>query len=99
MRSQDMKDVINKKVPTKSFIPQGGKEMKFPQKSWIGKDKMDEETQRELRRKKLFFSCKDPWEPGHRCMGKGKFHYIEVVSDEEDDDDDEGIGQDSGEPS
>jgi hypothetical protein len=32
-------------------------------------------------------------------MGKGKVHYIEVVSDKEDDDDDEGIGQDSGEPS
>jgi len=32
-------------------------------------------------------------------MGKGKVHYIEVVSDEEDDDDDEGIGYDSGEPS
>jgi hypothetical protein len=59
----------------------------------------NEETQRELRRKKIFFSCKDPWELGHRCMGKGKFHYIEVVSDEEDDDDDEGIGHDSGEPS
>ena len=31
-------------------------------------------------------------------MGKGKVHYIEVVSDKEDDDDDEGIRQDSGEP-
>jgi len=30
MRSQDMKDAVNKKVPTKSFIPQGGKETKFP---------------------------------------------------------------------
>jgi hypothetical protein len=32
-------------------------------------------------------------------MGKGKVHYIEVVSDEEDDDDEEGIGQDNGDPS
>jgi hypothetical protein len=45
---------------------------------------MDEETRRELRRKKLSFTCKDPWESGHRCMGKGKAHYIEVFSDEED---------------
>jgi hypothetical protein len=45
-----------------------------------------------IRRKKLYFSYKDPWEPGHRCMGKGKVHYIEVVSDKEDDGDDEGIG-------
>jgi hypothetical protein len=28
--------------------------------------------------------CKYPWELGHRCMGKGKAHYIEVLSDEED---------------
>jgi hypothetical protein len=46
---------------------------------------MDEETRRELRRKKLCFTCKDPWEPGHRCMGKGKAHYVEVISNEEDD--------------
>jgi hypothetical protein len=32
-------------------------------------------------------------------MGKGKIHYIEVVSDEEDDDNDEGIGHDRGDPS
>jgi hypothetical protein len=50
-------------------------------------------------RKKLCFSCKDLWEPDHSCMGKGKFHYIEVVFDEEDDGDDEGIGQDNDEPS
>jgi len=36
---------------------------------------------------------------GHRCMGKGKFHYIEVVSNKEDDNDNESIRQDSGEPS
>jgi hypothetical protein len=98
MRSQDMKDAVTKKVPTKSFIPQGGKEMKFPHKSWTGKDRMNEETRRELRREKRCFSCKELWEPGHRCMGKGKVHYIDVVFDEEDDYDDEGIGQDSGEP-
>jgi hypothetical protein len=64
---------------------------------------MDEETQRELRRKKLCYSCKEPWEPGHRCMGKGKLHYIEVLSYEEDDGDDkiahlQDSGQGSGEP-
>ncbi|KAH9317642.1 hypothetical protein KI387_019411, partial [Taxus chinensis] len=26
----------------------------------------------------------DHWEPGHRCLGKGKVHLIEVVSDEDD---------------
>jgi hypothetical protein len=32
-------------------------------------------------RKKLRFTCKDPWVPGHKCMGKGEIHYIEVVAD------------------
>jgi hypothetical protein len=32
-------------------------------------------------RKKLCFTCKDPWVPGHRCMGKGEIHYIEVAAD------------------
>jgi hypothetical protein len=99
MRCQGMKDVVNKKVPTKSFIPQGDKETRLPQKLWIGKGRMNEETQRELRRKKLCFNCKYLWEPIHRCMGKVKVHYIEVVSDEEDDEEEEGVGLDSGEPS
>jgi hypothetical protein len=30
-------------------------------------------------RKKLCFNCRDPWVPGHRCMGKGEIHYIEVA--------------------
>jgi hypothetical protein len=32
-------------------------------------------------RKKLCFTYKDPWVPGHRCMGKGEIHYIEVATD------------------
>lgn len=48
---------------------------------------MDEETRNELRRKKISFTSKEPWEPGHRCLGKGKIHYIEVLpnSDSESD--------------
>ena len=42
---------------------------------------MDDETRRELMRKKLCFNCRDPWVPGHRCMGKGEIHYIEVEAD------------------
>jgi hypothetical protein len=91
MRTQDMRNIVSKKVPTKPFTPQGGKKMKFPQKAWIGKDGMDQETRQELRRKNLLYSCKESWEMGHRCMGKGKFHYIEVVSNKEDDNDNESI--------
>jgi len=45
--------------------------------------RMDQETKNEMRRKKLCFSCKEPWEPGHRCLGKGKVHLIEVISNDE----------------
>jgi hypothetical protein len=44
-------------------------------------------------RKKLCFSCKDPWVLGHRWMGKGEIHYIEVATDSVDSEEEE---QDSG---
>lgn len=46
--------------------------------------KADQESRNELRRKKLCFSSKEPWEPGHRCLGKGKLYLIEVHSKDED---------------
>ncbi|KAH9288810.1 hypothetical protein KI387_032927, partial [Taxus chinensis] len=39
----------------------------------------------ELRRKNLCFHCNDPWEPGHRCLGKGKIHLIKVEDEESED--------------
>ena len=48
---------------------------------------MDEATRRELRRKQLCFTCKEPWDPGNKCMGKGKAHYIEVISNDEEEED------------
>ena len=48
-----------------------------------GRGRMDESTRRELRRKHLCFTCKEPWDPTHKCKGKGKAHYIEVISDDE----------------
>jgi hypothetical protein len=89
MKTHDMVGTVPKKTQVKPFIPQKGQVTKPPQKPWTGKVRMDEETQRELRRKKLCYSCKEPWEPSHRCMGKGKVHYIEVISDEEDDSENE----------
>jgi hypothetical protein len=50
---------------------------------------LDEETRQELMRKKLFFSCIDPCVPGHRCMGKGEIHYIEVAADSVDSEEEE----------
>jgi hypothetical protein len=40
-------------------------------------------------RKKLFFSCRYPWVPGHKCMGKGEIHYIEVAEDNVDSEEEE----------
>jgi hypothetical protein len=46
-----------------------------------------EETQIEptpIRCREICYSCKVPWEPDHRCRGKGKVHIIEVHYDNED---------------
>jgi hypothetical protein len=48
-----------------------------------GRGRMDESTRRELRKKQLCFTCKEPWNPTHKCMGKHKAHYIEVISHDE----------------
>jgi hypothetical protein len=37
-----------------------------------------------IRSKELCYSCKVPWEPDHRCRGKGKVHIVEVHYDSED---------------
>jgi hypothetical protein len=50
---------------------------------------LDDETKRELMRKKLCFSCREPWVPGHRCMGKGEINYIEVEIDSVDSEEEE----------
>jgi hypothetical protein len=39
-----------------------------------------------IRSTQLCYSCKVPWEPDHRCRGKGKKHIIEVHYDSHDED-------------
>jgi hypothetical protein len=48
---------------------------------------MDENTIRELRRKQLCYTCKEPWNPSHKCMGHGRVHYIEMTSNNEEEED------------
>jgi hypothetical protein len=79
--------VLKPKTFIEPFVPQRDKDQRNPQREWKGKPKLDDDTRRELMRKKLCFSCRDPWVPGHRCMGKGQIHYIEVESGNEEEED------------
>jgi hypothetical protein len=64
-------------------INQGGRDPKGYDK---GRGGIDDNTRRELRRKQLCFTCKEPWNPSHKCMGRGQVHYIEVTSDDKEED-------------
>jgi hypothetical protein len=94
LRTRDLANLVPKtKTFSKPFVPKRDQDRKPFQREWKGKEKLDDETRRELMRKKLCFSSRDPWVPGHRCMGKGEIHYIEVAADSVDSEEEE---QDSG---
>jgi hypothetical protein len=82
MHMRDMGDSTLKPKPiTKLFVPQRDRDQRNPQREWKGKPKLDDDTRSKLMKKKLCFSSRDPWVLGHRCMGKGEIHYIEVAAD------------------
>ena len=83
-RTRDLQDVVRKnRFPPRTNVPIKAKDRKpWPKKEW-----MDNDTQQDLRRKKLCFTCQEPWVPGHICSGKGKAYYIEAYSDNGEDDD------------
>jgi hypothetical protein len=82
LRTRDLEDSVpNTKTFSKPFVPRRDQDRLSFEREWKGKDKLDDETRRELMRKNLCFSSGDPWVPGHRCMDKGEIHYIEVVED------------------
>jgi len=59
--TKDLHVVASKnKFTLKPSFPHKGKEVKPFQKECTGKSKMDEETQKELRKKKLCFNCQEP---------------------------------------
>jgi hypothetical protein len=96
VRTRDMGDSTMKpKIFTKPFVPQRDKDQKNPQREWKGKPKLDDDMRQELMRKKLCFSCRNRCVPGHRCMGKGQIHYIEVESGSEEEDEDIGAHADN----
>ena len=85
-RARDLQYSVPKnKFPLKTNFPIRDKDKKpfqqdVPKKTWL-----DEDTRKDLRRKKLCFTCQEPWVPGHRCAGKAKAHYIEVYLDSDED--------------
>jgi hypothetical protein len=68
----------------KPLMNQGGCDLRGFEK---GRGRMDDSTKRELRRKQLCFTCKEPWNPSHKCMGHGQVQYIEVTSDNDEEED------------
>jgi hypothetical protein len=74
-------------------VPQKAQDQNPFQREWKGKENLNDETRRDLLRKKICFNCREPWVPGHRCMGKGEIDYIEVATDSVDSEEEE---QDSG---
>jgi hypothetical protein len=72
---------LKTKIFPKPIVPQEDQDRKPIQRKWKGKEKLDDAMRHDLMRRKLCFTCKDPWVLDHRCMGKGQIHYIEVVAD------------------
>jgi hypothetical protein len=83
-KTRELGSTTKTKFVARPPINQGGRDQRGFDR---GKGRMDETTRRELRRKHLCFTCKEPWDPTHKCMGKGKAHYIEVISNDEEEED------------
>ena len=76
-------------TPPKPNFPSKFKEGKKPwKKDSFAKENKGWTRKEELRRKKICFTCQQPWVPGHKCA-KGKAHYIEVLSEDEEEGEDE----------
>lgn len=67
-----------KKTYRGSTSSQGNKNQQKP-----NPPRLDFETHNELKKKRLCFTYKEPWTPNHRCLGRGKIHYVEVLSEDE----------------
>ena len=81
---RDLQNVLSKtRYPPKPTFPYNLKDVKKPRKKdSFGKDKKDGPSKEDIKRKKLCFTCHQPWVPGHKCA-RGKEHFIEVLSDDE----------------
>ena len=78
--------VPKNRFPLKTNFPVRDKDKKpfqrdLPKKTWL-----DDDIRKDLRGKKLCFTCQEPWVPRHGCSGKAEAHYIEVYSNSEGED-------------
>ena len=85
-RARYLQDALPKAKETfhhKPSFPSKGKDEKAPlSKESQNKKPLDDDVRRDLRRRKLFFTCQESWAPRHRCAVV-KVHYIEVFSDDD----------------
>ena len=67
-RARDLQDSVPKnRFPLKTNFPVKDKDRKpfqqeMPKKTWL-----DDDTRKDLRWKKLCFTCQEPWVPNHGC--------------------------------
>ena len=93
-RTRDLQDALPRtRTPNpqrQAFQPKGKDVRIPPPKGNPRRVQIDDDARRELKKKRLCFTCQEPWAPGHRCA-PGKAHFIEVFSkssEEEDEEDD-----------
>jgi hypothetical protein len=90
-RTRDLGPTARPKFTPRPPLNFGGRDQRHPMNQGgrdprgfdRGRGRVDENTRRELRRKQLCLTCKEPWNPAHKCMGRGQVHYIEVTSNNE----------------
>ena len=82
--TRDLKNLFPRtKYPPNPNFPYKFKEGKKPWKNdFFAKENKGGPIKEELWKKKLCFTCQQPWVPRHRCA-KEKAHYIEFFSEEE----------------
>jgi hypothetical protein len=74
LRTRDLEEsVLKTKTFSKPFVPQKDRDRKLFQREWKGKEKLDDETRRELMRKKLYFNYRDPWVLGQNAWARERF--------------------------
>ena len=97
-RTRDLQDALPRTwtpYPQRQGFQPKGKDVRVPPpKGNLVWAQIDDDARRELRKKRLCFTCQESWALGHRCAA-GKAQFIEVLSDdsgEEDEEDDKEAG-------